>query len=74
LLYSNSNEEDKEIKGEKQKQPILVEGAALYNKDVMVDELLDGSYDEEDKTSRPVVMRIGTRRQSGGEWQLLRRG
>ncbi len=48
LLSSNSSKEVEEIKGEKQKQPILVEGAAPYNKDMTVYELLDGSYDEAD--------------------------
>ncbi len=56
LLSSDSNEGE-EVRGEKEKQPNLMEGAAPWNKDMMVDELLKGNYDKEDKIT-----------DSDGEW------
>jgi hypothetical protein len=64
-----SNRSDEEVEQADGRQQELVEGAAPWNKGVVVDELLEGSCDE--KTRQLKTTRSGTRRLNVGRRQLL---
>jgi hypothetical protein len=64
LLSSDNSKEEEEVDQKAAGQQELVEGVLRWNKDVTVNELLEGSCDEEERT--PETMKNDTRRRTGG--------